>query len=511
MKRLKGPSGQIADENKKAGDAGDKVVRHAILVHAGPNGEPVVFESGDGEIEFDDARIQRIVENHNQKINSLAAQYGGLDKMPIGAFPPILDQHETDSADRIIGRLASLLKFEKRNVPGVGENVACAMADITFMGADTVQKVNDGRLYHLSIGINEETDTLGETSTVIEPAAPGAMLLSGKRDTTKKGNVMKDKKRLKAHAARLAKITAIQTELTGLTKKTVGTKALVTLAGRQREITHRLKNLMAEFKLSPAAYKTLDLTKLAKMDDDQLETVLKAFEANPKIETSQRGTTDAVEFAEIGAKLEARQMKRLKAEIKNDFRKMSGKKLSAEEKAEQEKEMAGGNHEEPVKPGKDPHAVPGQAADEEQLSKVHAAHMAKLKACLEAGDVEGAKKAHEDLCKHLAEHGTAHLSAEGDAISHGDVKSEDEKKSQEALQGQVDELNTNLARLAGMVSELMDAEKDEGHELDSSEGVTSEGDEEQLKQRLAEATDEDEKKELKAELSKLQKAKKQAS
>src|SRR5271170_1277724 len=112
MKRLKGPSGQIADENKKAGDAGDKVVRHAILVHSGPNGEPVVFESGDGEIEFDDDRIQRIVDNHNAKINALAAQYGGLDKMPIGAFPPILDQHETDSADRIIGRLASLLKFE---------------------------------------------------------------------------------------------------------------------------------------------------------------------------------------------------------------------------------------------------------------------------------------------------------------------------------------------------------------------------------------------------------------
>jgi hypothetical protein len=511
MKRLKGPSGQIADENKKAGDAGDKVVRHAILVHSGPNGEEVIFESGDGEIKFDDDRIQRIVDNHNAKINSLAAQYGGLDKMPIGAFPPILDQHETDSADRIIGRLASLLKFEKRNVPGVGENVACAMADITFMGADTVQKVNDGRLYHLSIGINEETDTLGETSTVIEPAAPGAMLLSGKKGTIKKGNVMKDKKRLKAHASRLAKITAIQTELTGLTKKTVGTKELVTLAGRKREITHRLKNLMAEFRMSPAAYKTLDLTKLAKMDDDQLDTILKAFEANPKIETGQRGTSDAVEFAEIGRNLEKRQQKRLKAEIKADFRKMSGKKMSAEEKEEHEKEMGGGNHEEPVHPGKDPHSVPGQAGDEQQLAKEHAMCMKHLAEAVEKGDMDEVKKAHAALAAHCEKYGDKHLSAEGDSVAHGDVKSEDEKKSQEALQGQVDELNTNLARLAGMVSELMDAEKDEGHELDSSEGVTSEGDEEQLKQRLAEATDEDEKKELKAELSKLQKAKKQAS
>ena len=51
----------------------------------------------------------------------------------------------------------------------------------------------------------------------------------------------------------------------------------------------------------------------------------------------------------------------------------------------------------------------------------------------------------------------------------GDVKSEDYKKSMDAMQGQVDELNTQMARMAGMVKEMMGADEEEGKELEGEE------------------------------------------
>ncbi len=62
----------------------------------------------------------------------------------------------------------------------------------------------------------------------------------------------------------------------------------------------------------------------------------------------------------------------------------------------------------------------------------------------------------------MGHHGAKHLEI-------GDVKSEDEQKSMEGMQGQVDELNTQMARMAGMVEELMGVEKEEGHDLEASE------------------------------------------
>jgi len=121
MKRLTTTSGSVAQSEDPSKDSGESIVRPAILVHSNKDGKPMVFQSADGPIEFDEARIKTIVKNHNKMINKLAADYGGLDKMPIGAFPPILDQHEDDSNNRICGRLNNLLKFEKRDVPGVGE------------------------------------------------------------------------------------------------------------------------------------------------------------------------------------------------------------------------------------------------------------------------------------------------------------------------------------------------------------------------------------------------------
>ena len=476
FKRLKEPSGSVANQADQA-DASDKITRPAILVHSGPNGENIVFQSSDGEIAFDEARIKRIVENQNKLLNGLAEQYGGFDKVPPGAFPPLLDQHENDSNNRIVGRMMALLKFEKRDVPKVGKNVACAVTEITFLGAENVQRVNDGRIFHLSIGIDETTDTLGETSTVIEPAAPGAMLLNRKAASPvvrlkKEQNMGKNLARIQAHANRMAKLTAIKEGLGTLSAGVKGASETVKLTKKTGEVSHRLTGLMRAGKLTPAEFKKIDVKRLAKLDSESLNTVLDTYEVRePQVAAGQKGTTDAVPFTELAAGMKKKNLKRLKAEIANDFKKLSGGKLnlaSLEDEDEdhgKDHEMAGGNKEHEINPGKDPHDVPGEGGDMKMGEfKEHMAHCAK---CLAEGDVDGAKEHHEKAMKHMAEHfgeGKKDMSA-----GVGDVKSEDYKAGMDALESKVDEMGTQLARFAGMVSELMDAEKEEGHDLEKSD------------------------------------------
>lgn len=475
FKRLSEPSGSVANQADQ-NDASDKVTRPAILVHSGPNGDKVVFQSSDGEIAFDEERIKRIVENQNKLLNGLAEQYGGFDKIPAGAFPPLLDQHENDSNNRIVGRMMALLRFEKRDVPKVGKNVACAVTDITFLGAENVARVADGRIFHLSIGIDELSDTLGETSTVIEPAAPGAMLLKNKPASPvvrlKKGeNMGKNLARIQAHANRVAKLTAIKDGISTLSAGLKGASDTVKLTKKTGEITHRLTGLMRAGKLTPAEFKKIDVKRLAKLDSESLDTVLSTYDVRePQVNAGQRGTTDAIPFTELAAGMKKKNLKRLKSEIASDFKKMSGGKLnlsSLEDEDEdhgKDHEMAGGNKEEEIHPGKDPHDVPGEGGDSKMGAlKEHMAHCAK---CLADGDVEGAKEHHDKAMKYMADHGFGDKEMSAGV---GDVKSEDYKAGMDALESKVDEMGTQLARFAGMVSELMDAEKEEGHELEKPE------------------------------------------
>lgn len=476
MKKLKGPSGSLHGiESATPPGQSDKVTRKAILVHAGPGGAPLVFQSSDGEISFDDARIKRIVANQNKMITAIAEQYGGLDKMPIGAFPPILDQHEDDSNDRIIGRMTGLLRYEVLDVPKVGKNVPCAVTDITFLGEDTVKRVADGRIYHLSIGIDEATDTMGETSTVIDPAAPGAMLLkNGAAGLTKlkKGEksmpATKRLERMQRSAKRLATLGAINKDLTKLTADLKGSADMVKLTKREGEITHRLNKIMKTGRLTPAEYKKLDIKKLSKLSDDAVDTVMESYEARePQVQPHQRGSTDAVDFATIGKSMEKKKLKALQKETVSDLMRASGGKvklksgshLAVDADKDEDKDLRGGNKETDVDPGHDEHAVPGEGGDVDMKAKFKG-HMAKCAAHMEAGEHEDAKKEHLAAMAHMEKHGDKHLS-----FGVGDTKSEDYKKGMDDMEAKVDELATNLARLAGAVSEMMGEEEKEGHDL----------------------------------------------
>jgi hypothetical protein len=239
---------------------------------------------------------------------------------------------------------------------------------------------------------------------------------------------------------------------------------------KKDEVAGRLKRLCAAGKMTPAEYKNLvaddGLTHLSALDEKTLSIAMKPYESRekPVIEVGQRGSSAAVDVSDMTKNLEKNQQKRLKAEVAADFKRLTGKKLASDDvESGHESHMAGGNKVAAVNPGKDEHAVPGQAGDEEQLKHMWAKHCEELKKHLDAGDIEGAKMAHKKMeelgksdMKHMAEYGT-------------DVKSEDYKKSQDELQRQIDEQQTQMARMSSMLEELMSSEKEEGHDLESGE------------------------------------------
>lgn len=471
FKRLNEPSGQVvAGAPKASADTGNRLVRKAILVHSGPNGEAMEFGSSDGAISFDDQRIRQVVEKNKLLKESLIEQYGGPDKTPIGAHQPILDQHSDDSNDRIRGRLTGIPYYEVMDVPKVGEKVSCCVCEITFLGQHAVEQVNDGRIYHLSVGIGDEEDeesynSLGEVSTVIEPAAPGAMLLSKGKKLSKGEAMAKNKKLLAANKARIAKLSKIKEEMTGLSAKLVTSQKAVKLAARQGEIVGKMKKLSAAGKISPAEFKKMDFKKLASLPDDALTIVLDGFGAlEPKVQPGQKGTSDASNFSDMGKQLEKTQRTRMKAEIKGDLKKLGAKvKMSAgEEGFDKEKKDKDLSFEE-----KADKKMAVEPADKKDLSAEGRACLEEMKSCLEAGDVEKAKEAHSKLSKHLEANGEKHLGLGDDLIPENPAA--DQGKSMGEMQQQIDELSTQIARIGGLIEEVMVAEKAEGHDLEGEQ------------------------------------------
>lgn len=469
FKRLKESTG-VVDNKSNSKDSEDSVIRDGILVHSGPEGEGLVYHSMDGPTKpFDAERIKRIVDNQNKLIDQLALEHGGFEKIPIGAFPPFKDAHdETGSSDKVMGRLAGRPRYEVRDVPKVGKNVSCVVASITFLGKENVAKVNDGRVYHLSVGIDEDADTLGETSSVVEPAAPGASLL-GKGKQISEGVTKMSKKSLQASKQRYAKLSSMKEDLAKLSTKLVSSSESVKLAKAQDTVKGRLYKLMQAGKLTPAEYKKLSdgshIKRMAAMPTEAIESLMASYEAlEPKVIVGQRGSSDesrTVDFGSMGKELEKKQQKRLKADVKGELKKMGAKfKDDGEDDKDHgdKHEMADGASEE-HRAGK---KLADEASEEHRASAEHdeklKSHLEHLKKCLEAGSIEEAKKAHEELSAHCAKH---HLGGEKHMSGMDDVKSEDYKKAMEHLEGELDEVKTQMARFAGVVDELMAGEAEE--------------------------------------------------
>jgi hypothetical protein len=160
--------------------------------------------------------------------------------------------------------------------------------------------------------------------------------------------------------------------------------------------------------------------------------------------------------------------------VLGDFRKLSGKPMKMENAEDKDH---GFDHEMAAKEmpvGKDQGAVAGQEGDEKQMASgedmaQHMAHCEEMGKHLAAGNLDDAKMCYGKMMKHMAECGMGAMKHMSDGMEMSDVKSEDYKMSMDNLQGQVDELNTQMGRLAGMVDEMMGVEKDEAHMAQSEE------------------------------------------
>jgi hypothetical protein len=450
-------------------------VRRAILVHAGPEKTEVEFLSGDGPIKFNEARIRNVVKVHNERLAKLANDYGGEDKIPMGAYEPILDSHSDASNDCVIGRLTGALKYEVRDIPKVGKNVPCAVADpgITFLGKETVVRVKDGRIFNLSIGITEIDDSLGELSTVVQPAAPGASLLNkGKKKDHGGSKMSVDVKRMKAHQERLTKMKSLSLEASSAVKKLEAQQEMIKLTAKTQKITHRLSALAKSGRIGRAEFKNFmetKLTKLSAMGDSELEVTLSILDGiQPDTSrtrmSGQVGSTSAEDVMQFGkSAIEQKnkdEYRRLAAETKHDMIKMAGGRRLFGDKEDPDKvehshemkhKMGSGPVEEKVNPGKDEHVVPGQAGEKE-LS----AHLGAMKKHLDEGDMEGAKKAYAEMAAYCAQD-----KKEMSEFS-GDVKSEDSQAQMGSVQKELDEVKTQMSRMAGMIQEMMGTEEEEG-------------------------------------------------
>lgn len=479
LKRLKSISGNVSGSHS---ESDSRLEKEAILVHSGENGSSIVFQSSDGEISFDEKRIKDIVKAHNESIEKMVSEYGGWDKTPDGAFPALLDQHSSESTDDVIGRLRTLVKFEIRDIPKVGKNCACVIGNTIWLGEKTVSKVKDGRIYHLSVGINDDPEestynTLGETSAVIDPAAPGAMLLSKLK--TKEQKMPTKKLRLAESSARIKKLAGVSDAIKELSAKLDKSSNTVKLTRKEGEVLTKLSKLMKESKITPAEFKKMNIKKLAALDDNSFSTVMDAYDAlEPKINKGQKGSTLAEDFSKLGKNLEKKQQKQLKSEIKTEFKRLGVKMKSEDEKDEKELEAD--------------YAEMGSDEKEEKakLSAGAYKHMSDAEKHLEDGNVEEAKKSLKAM-KECSED-KKELSAD-DMAAH----STDHGKSMSDLQQDVDEVKTNIARLAGIIEELFKSEQEEHAAMEKEEGEEKELEKDEPKKDIEEKELSEEEKEAK--------------
>lgn len=150
-----------------------RLERPAMLVYCGK------FNSMDGEVEIDEAIIDRLIRSHNEQLDSLLAKRNSEesdDAEVTRSMPPLQLDHST-SALHTVGRcIGKAFKAPFKNKDGV-EVPALMIDKIRVLGKENMERVRDGRWCNLSIGADLELGILNEVSITPFPAAPNASLL----------------------------------------------------------------------------------------------------------------------------------------------------------------------------------------------------------------------------------------------------------------------------------------------------------------------------------------------
>lgn len=164
--RLK-ESGSIDPKESHEGDSETSIERRAMLVYAG------TFDSMDGEVIVKPEHIRSLVKNHNSVLSKVKRLASGT--VHLKHYPPIQLDHSTSARDTI-GRLVGDLSVDDHETPE-GKKVPAVFGMVRFLGKENVERVNDGRWTHLSIGADFDKGTVSELSVTPFPAAKQASLL----------------------------------------------------------------------------------------------------------------------------------------------------------------------------------------------------------------------------------------------------------------------------------------------------------------------------------------------
>lgn len=159
------------------------IEREALLVYAGTFLAKGDADNPDGiEVVVTPEQIKALVTKHNSMLGKIKRFIGNIvgDSMVMKYFPPIQLDH-TYSAWDTVGRLVGDLKlvqhkhFDGTEVPGV-------MGTVRILGKENVERVNDGRWTHLSIGADFDNSRIQELTITPFPAAGQASFLTGQQD-----------------------------------------------------------------------------------------------------------------------------------------------------------------------------------------------------------------------------------------------------------------------------------------------------------------------------------------
>lgn len=349
---------------------GSFLERPAMLVYSGQ------FESADGPVDVTSDHLTTLVSMHNGRVEELLTAHGG--EIPMKEFPPIQLDHSSSAlhtVGRVVGKL-SLGQFKHAN----GLEVPAIYGMARFMGKENIEKVEDGRWTHLSVGADFENGYLRELTVTPFPAAPKASLLSENLKVTKlsaegtvamrtkeemrkyltsrKGlsendadmhlskcdadaaemsklsaecdeddkklseeNADKDRKdKEEKEKASTARMSAARTQITQLSAGFTSHVTAARLAAKQGKILTRLSRLRAAGKITPAEVKKLDVRELAAAADASVDLVMKSYEnREPVIHVGQLGSIKGTDLSQLSAGREATSMSELEAETRKNM------------------------------------------------------------------------------------------------------------------------------------------------------------------------------------------------
>lgn len=154
-------------------DSADSIERMALLVYAGD------FDSADGPVKVTPEQLAGLVANHNSALSKVARLAGGAVRLK--DCPPVQLDHSTSARDTI-GRLMGDIILGDHIAEDTGVKVSAVYGRLRILGRENVERVNDGRWTHLSLGADFERGKLVELTMTPFPAAASASLLTSKKD-----------------------------------------------------------------------------------------------------------------------------------------------------------------------------------------------------------------------------------------------------------------------------------------------------------------------------------------